>query len=339
MTTFMAIMTVLLGVLLLVVTAMRPRRTTMSQFELHRRIEAGDKQAAEAERRESLLSDVQSLQRIISALLLVVVTILCVTILGWLVGVIVAVLIALEYATVSRWPLIQTQAQKLYEHLEPHVLQLIERYPKIIALVRNVKSEEASDYRLESREQLMHLVSQSGNLLTVDEKHLMANALEFDDQLVSSIMTPSSMMDCVKKSELLGPLVLDDLHKTGHSRFPVIDGDINHVVGVLHIRDLLMVSAGKHSTTAEKSMEPRVFYIHQDQTLSHALAAFLKTHHHLFVVVNEFRETVGLLSLEDVIEALLGRKIIDEFDAHEDLRAVAARNPRGNNHPDQHTDV
>jgi CBS domain containing-hemolysin-like protein len=85
--------------------------------------------------------------------------------------------------------------------------------------------------------------------------------------------------------------------------------------------------------TAEKAMEPRVFYIKEDQSLGHALAAFIRTHHHLFIVVNEFRETVGLLSLEDTIEALIGRKIVDEFDTHEDLRAVAARNVRGNNHP------
>jgi CBS domain containing-hemolysin-like protein len=86
-------------------------------------------------------------------------------------------------------------------------------------------------------------------------------------------------------------------------------------------------------------MDPKVYYIHEDQTLEHALAAFLKTHHHLFVVVNEYRETVGILCLEDVIEALLGRKIVDEFDAHDDLRAVAAHNPRSNNSSSKSHDV
>jgi CBS domain containing-hemolysin-like protein len=95
----------------------------------------------------------------------------------------------------------------------------------------------------------------------------------------------------------------------------------------------------KKSVTAERAMEPRVFYIHEDQTLRHALAAFLRTHHHLFVVVNEFRETVGLLSLEDVIEALLGQKIVDEFDTHEDLRTVASRASRANSGGKQRDDV
>jgi CBS domain containing-hemolysin-like protein len=86
-------------------------------------------------------------------------------------------------------------------------------------------------------------------------------------------------------------------------------------------------------------MEPRVFYIKNTQTLRHALAAFLRTRHHLFIVVNEFQETVGLITLEDVIESLLGKKIVDEFDAHEDLRAVAARNPHGNNVSSARKDV
>jgi CBS domain containing-hemolysin-like protein len=86
-------------------------------------------------------------------------------------------------------------------------------------------------------------------------------------------------------------------------------------------------------------MEKKVYYIHQDQTLDAALAAFLKTRHHLFVVVNGYRETAGLLCLEDVIEALLGRQIIDEFDLHDDLRAVAEREAKHNNRSPHGIDV
>jgi CBS domain containing-hemolysin-like protein len=192
--------------------------------------------------------------------------------------------------------------------------------------------------QLDSREELQHLVEQSGSLLSNDERKLIKHGLQFESRLVSEIMTPRGVIDSISKKELLGPLVLDDLHKTGHSRFPVIDEDIDHVVGMLHIHNLFTLDS-KRSTTAEKAMEARVFYIHQDQTLQHALAAFIRTHHHLFIVVNEYRETVGILSLEDVIEALLGHKIVDEFDAHEDLRQVAMRNPRGNNHPEKREDV
>ena len=338
MFTLTVIIFVVVFALLCLVAGVRPVRSSMSQFELARRQQAGEKAAAVTARREALLDDVISLQRAVIALLLVISVALAVTAFGWLIGILVAVVIALEYGAIARIRPMQSKAQQLYEHYETYILDFIEKFPFVARTLRGVTSDTASDSRLDSREELEHLVTQSGALLGVDERKLILHSLKFNSRLVSEIMIPKSMIDSIDKKELLGPLVLDDLHKTGHSRFPVIDKDIDHVVGMLHIQDLLTVSA-KRSETVEQTMMPRVFYIREDQTLQHALSAFLRTHHHLFVVVNEFRETVGLISLEDVIEALLGRKIVDEFDAHDDLRAVALRNPRGNNHTSIGKDV
>jgi CBS domain containing-hemolysin-like protein len=70
-------------------------------------------------------------------------------------------------------------------------------------------------------------------------------------------------------------------------------------------------------------MKKGATFIKESQTLREALAGFLKTQHHLFVVVNDFEEISGVISLEDVMEQILGEKIIDETDKHEDLRAEA----------------
>lgn len=336
--TVMVILCVLVFVLLIMVSGAVPQRSPLSRFELERRKKAGDKAANEQLAREDLLVDVISLQRVVSALLLVMFVLLSVSTFGWLLGVVIGVVVALEYAAIARLPLAKRQSQKLYEKYEVHILRFVHRFSRFVRFLRSV-SPETSTARVDSRDELLHLVATSTGVLSGDEKKLIEHSLQFDTRLVSEIMTPRGVIDSIGQKEHLGPLVLDDLHKTGHSRFPVIDGDIDHVVGMLHIRDLLTIDSGRRSTTVEKAMEPRVFYIHQDQTLGHALVAFLRTHHHLFVVVNEFRETVGILTLEDVIEALLGRKIVDEFDLHDDLRAVARRNPRGNNHPEKREDV
>ena len=175
------------------------------------------------------------------------------------------------------------------------------------------------------------MVKQSGDVLTKDEKRLVINGLSFNEISIDTVMTPRSMIESVKSDELLGPLVLDDLHKKGYSRFPVVKDDIDHVVGILYVQDLLMIDPKSKSRRADAVMDKNVYYIRNDRSLKYALAAFLKVQRHLFVVVNEFRETVGLLSLEDVIEALLGRKIVDEFDVYEDLRKAAGTNPQKNN--------
>lgn len=335
--TIMVLVTCFVLALLVAVAGLRPKHSDMSSFERERRAANGDREALQSSRREALMGDVESLLRVVTALLLVIFVLVAVATFGWLLGSIIATVVALEYGALARIPLWQRYAQKLYDSYEQYILRFVEKFSKIFIFLRTVTPQD-SDTRLDSREELEHLVAKSGSILSHDEKQLIIHSLSFDTRQVSEIMTPRSVIDSIKKAELLGPLALDDLHKTGHSRFPVTDGDIDHVIGVLHIQNLLTLDK-KRSVTAATAMDPHVYYIREDHSLTHALAGFLRTHHHLFIVVNEFRETVGIISLEDVIEALLGRKIIDEFDAHEDLRAVAAHNPRKNNHPNLSTDV
>lgn len=334
----MLILCVVVFALLLLVAALIPPRSPMSRFELERRAAKKDQAAIKALERSDVLVDVVSLQRVILAVLLVLFVPLCFGAFEWFWGMTIAVLVALEYGSIARLPFIKKQSLALYERYERYVLTGVKKFGGIFRLLRSVMPNEPKAVHVDSREELLYLIDQAGTLLSGDEKKLMTHGLTFEERLVNEVMTPRGVIDSISKKELLGPLVLDDLHKTGHSRFPVIDSDVDHIVGVLHVQNLLSLD-NKRSITAEKAMEPRVFYIHENQSLSYALAAFLRTHHHLFIVVNEFRETVGLITLEDVIEALLGRKIIDEFDTHEDLRAVALRNPRGNNSPAQRKDV
>lgn len=324
---------------LVLVGAVRITRVGGSRFELQRKAKSGDETARRMLDREAKVEELLSLQRALTALFIIIVTLVSVAALGWVWGVFVALVVSLAYGTVSRLSFVQRFIQPKYDAFEPRLLQWTTSVPYVFTVLRSVRPEPALDPELTSKEQLLHLVDTSHGVLSSGEQVMLRHSLSFSGKTVSSIMTPKSMIDSVAASELLGPLVLDDLHKTGHSRIPVIENDIDHVVGVLHMRDLLTIDSGKRTSTVRKAMDPRVFYIREDQTLDHALAAFLKSHHHLFIVVNEYRETVGLLSLEDVSETLLGRKIIDEFDMHDDLRAVASRNPRGNNQPKSHTDL
>ena len=327
----------LLLVLLIVVASVAPRRAIVSSFELERRRRQGDQSAAEELRRSLLIDDILSLQKAAEALLLVCLVPSAITAFGWLVGILVSALTALGYGRVARGGALSTLVDRFYSKLEPRLLRFVERYPGIGKLLRSVTTPTPVS-PLSSREELEHLVKESGVILTPNEKRLIFSTLHFDEKTVEEIMTPRGVIDAIKKEQLIGPLLLDELHKTGHSRFPVMNGDIDHIIGVLHIRNLLTLD-DKTSHRAETAMEKKVYFINQNQKLEKALAAFLKTRHHMFVVVNDYRETAGLLTIEDVIEALLGRKILDEFDIVDDLRALAAKNPRKNNEGKSATNV
>lgn len=339
MFTLLVIITVLLFALLVLIAAAQPSPSAMSQFELDRRSKKGSREAKEALRRERYIPHILTLQRVLVTLLVVVVVLLSVVTFGWVIGIIIAVIAALEYGVIARLQPVLRLGERLYNKGEPSLLRFAEKFDGVFSFMRSVPLSSVEHYhRFDSREDLQRMVELAGDILSHDERKLIVHALDFNERQVESVMTPRRMINTIKKEEFLGPLVLNELHEMGHSRLPVIKGDLDHVVGILHLKDLLSLDVRK-SATAEKIMEPKVHYIRHDQTLEHALGAFLQSRHHLFIVINELRETVGLVTLEDVIEALLGRKIVDEDDNHADLRAAAAEQARHNNRPENHTDV
>lgn len=338
MFTFLVIVTLLAAVGLILVAAMRPTYSTYSMPELKRRAKQTVAGKRELER-QIRLGDVQTLLRIINALLLVATILLLVVTFGWLMGVIVAVILAAVYPALARVPVFAKPANGLYRKLEPSILRCVTWAEPVFSTLRDTPFYSPDHYRrFDSREELAELIDNATNVLSTDERKLISTALVFRDKTVESVMTPRTVIDFIEKTEFLGPLVLHELSALGHSRLPVIDKDLNQVVGILHLRDLLSLGT-KTSLTAEKAMEGKVYYIHEADSLEHALAAFLRTRRHLFIVINDERETVGLLTLEDVLEALIGRRIVDEDDLHDDLRAVAKREGKTNNATPGHVDL
>jgi CBS domain containing-hemolysin-like protein len=336
---FLFTLTTIAFVLLLVVSAIRPHHSELNLFELERRASMDDKYAEKALVREKLLGDVVSLQRVLIAILQVVVVILSELTFGIYFGILIAFLVALIYGSIARLGIIKKLAQKFYWLIEKPVLHFIQKAPYLVKFLRSAPMSSGSHVlHIDSRQELQHLVAESDGVLSPEEKKLIVNSLSFNDKLVCKVMTTKDSIVSIKKSEFLGPLTLNDLHKTGHSRLPVFAGSIDHIVGILHLEGLLALDI-KRSTTAEKAMEQKVYYIHQDQTIADALTEFLSTRHYLLIVINESRETVGLLTLTDVVEALIGRKIVDEFDSHDNLIKVAMRKPHGNSQSEKHEGV
>lgn len=182
---------------------------------------------------------------------------------------------------------------------------------------------------LYEKEDLVELLDkQSGQLdnrISAEELTIARGALTFADTKVREVMTPKRMIKYVDVDEPIGPLVMDELHATGFSRFPVISKDKEghqEFVGTLYSKDML---GRKQGGKVADVMSARVYYINEDQNLLEALDAFITMKHHLFIVVNNFEEITGVLSIEDVLERIIGKRIVDEFDQYEDLRVVAMR--------------
>lgn len=310
--------------ILIFITAIRPQSSEVAQRTTRRY--------------EMIMPYALTLQTVLIALFLVLSVLVSVNTFGWFVGTIIAIILALEYSAIARIPFVHKYSQKIFVKYEKGFYQILDKIRPYLKFMKTISANDLLDHKaISTREDLKKILT-SSSILTSDEKLLFANGLDFNLKTVGEVMTPRLSIKFIEKSEFLGPLVLDDLHKYGHSRLPVVNKDLNHVVGVLYIHDLLSLEQ-KKSATAEKVMEDKVYYIHKDQNLEHALSAFIKTKHHLFIVINDMRETVGLLTLEDTIEALIGRKIEDRFSSHDDINLVAKRMVKENNNSPNHQDV
>lgn len=163
--------------------------------------------------------------------------------------------------------------------------------------------------------------NQPDNRILPETLDLAVHALTFAHKKVASIVTPKKEVKLVNVDDALGPIVMDELNKSGHSRFPVYEGKKDNIVGTLFLRDMV---GAKQGGKVRDITNFEVYYLHEDHSLEQALDAFLKTKRHLFIVLNNFEEFVGIITIEDVLEQLVGRQITDEFDSYESRQAVAA---------------
>jgi putative hemolysin len=143
-----------------------------------------------------------------------------------------------------------------------------------------------------------------------DERELIYNVIKLDDVNVSEIMTPSADIFAIDRSK---PLDIKAVIDSGYSRIPVIDGNIDHVVGIVNIKDLCRqkVTPGQGIDIEKIMREP--YFVPEYKKLDQLLNRFKEKKDHAAIVVNEYGEVSGIVTLEDVLEAIVG-DILDETD-------------------------
>lgn len=329
---------IILYLVMLLLISLRPLQGSLSDYEKNRLLKNKAATSKLESQRDKFFAATLGLRFILMTFVLFFIIFILVKELYWVVAFLVFLAGVLAQLLLVGSGVVQKFADSSYSRLEGYIFSLFEKYPRLGQFFSRMPLPSQKSRRIHSKEEMLHLASESQGVLTAKELKRIQKTLAFGELTVESVMTPRSVVEVVHADDLLGPLRLDELHKTGYSRFPVIEKDIDHVIGVVYIRNLLEL-VDMESKKAKDIMDTPVHYIKETQTLEHALGAFLRTRHHLFIVVNEYRETVGIITLEDVVEELIGERILDQFDRHDDLRAVAARNLKGNNKPSKSKDV
>ena len=168
----------------------------------------------------------------------------------------------------------------------------------------------------EDREQLVALLrsAYARNLLDADALSIIEGALGVSELQVRDIMIPRAQMDVIDVSEspdTFIPLVI----QTGHSRFPVFEENRDKVIGILLAKDLLRYYAGEEEFNVREMLRPAVF-IPESKRLNVLLKDFRANRNHMALVVDEYGGVAGLVTIEDVLEQIVG-DIEDEYDFDE----------------------
>lgn len=175
--------------------------------------------------------------------------------------------------------------------------------------------------RSDVMELLERQAHQADNRLSSEELAIISSALSFADRQVNSILTPRASIKTILMHEIVGPVLIDELHKLDQPFVLVKDKPKGSICGILQSQTLGLMSAGQVS----EHMDKTVYYLHESDSLSEALHAFFVTNYPLFVVVNSFEEYVGVVTVESVLKQLLGHIPGDDFEQYADLPAVAGR--------------
>ena len=306
--------------------------SSLNQIRLKSRAEDGESSAARvlamAEQYDKLLSTILIGNNIVNIAAASIGTILFTQMLGAERGAtmstIVLTIIVLIFGEVTPKSLAKEMPEKVATAVSPFLVLLMALMTPLTWLFTQwkkllghfVHSGEADTI---TEGELMTMVSEAENdgELTDRESELIRSAIEFDDVEVEEILTPRVDVVAVEDDIPLEELA-QTFAESGYSRLPVYHGTIDNIIGVVHEKDFYIARL-KKATKIDDLVVPTLYTTGSTQ-ISQLLRTLREQHHHLAVVVDEYGGTEGIITLEDILEELVG-EIWDEHDeVTEDFR-------------------
>ncbi|HYW68282.1 MAG TPA: hemolysin family protein [bacterium] len=163
-------------------------------------------------------------------------------------------------------------------------------------------------------------LSEERGTLEEDERDMIDSVMEFGDTVVRELMVPRVDMECFDSTSTVGAAT-DGVKELGFARVPVYEGDIDHIIGILYAKDLLKFDAETDRERPIADILRPPFFTPESKNAGDLLRELRRRRTHIAIVVDEYGGTAGLVTLEDLIEEIVG-EIHDEHDQEEQLLTV-----------------
>ncbi|OIR19104.1 MAG: hypothetical protein BEU04_04345 [Marine Group III euryarchaeote CG-Bathy1] len=189
--------------------------------------------------------------------------------------------------------------------------------------ISNVISPEGSEGVM-TREEMVAVakIGQDQGTLESQETEIIKNLLDLKNILAEDVMTPSTVLFTLNKEEIVSEVV-EEHSPIRFSRIPIIGKDLDDVIGFVLTNTLLEESHNGGVSKKVKDLISPLERVKPEDSVADVLDEFIKRKQHIFLVVDEYGGTQGIITLEDTIETLLGVEIVDEYDEVKDMRQLA----------------
>ena len=194
---------------------------------------------------------------------------------------------------------------------------------KLIARIFGVKIDEIAFLITEEEIKSVVSVGEEEGVIEEEEKKMIHSIFEFTDTTVKEIMIPRTTVFAVEASKTLEK-IWDVITGNGYSRIPVYEEGIDNIIGVFYIKDIFNVIRDGKLNMQVKSFIREAYFVPETKALVEMLEEFKKKHIHMAIVLDEYGGTSGIITIEDLIEEIVG-DINDEFDIEhdEEIKKVA----------------
>lgn len=183
-------------------------------------------------------------------------------------------------------------------------------------------SQKSHQISAEELKTIASLSRKSGEI-EADQEKVIANILQLGSKTVRQVMTPRTVTFSASQTLTIKEAARLEGKWRMHSRVPVYDGEPDNVVGIVLSQDVLMAAAvGQDTLKLSQIMRP-VHFVPETAPLDRIFIDFFERYQHLFVVVDEYGSVTGVISMEDILEEIIGREIVDESDKARNMRELA----------------
>lgn len=212
---------------------------------------------------------------------------------------------SMQTALIISWPL------RIFYFICSPFIWFLNKTSNVVLRVIGVKAVGDEYFHSEEELRLILTESEEGGAIKPSENELIQNVFDFDDRIVKQVMVPQNRVIAIDV-ELGRNEVTKRVIEEGFSRLPIYLGDIDNIIGIVHSKDLLKAIIDNKFRTLKEIMRP-VHFVPESMKINELLRDFQKHHYQMAIVTNEFGSTAGLVTMEDIIEELVG-EIQDEHD-------------------------